>query len=126
MAARKGKKKPEPEPVVETRTTFSRRTSDASSLPNSWRAAIEAAVRLGVPAVIALGLVWLLGMSLQTKMERTADSVAALDKRMGELVAHLNADSAQSWRLIAISQRICINTSKSDQDRISCVTEGPK
>ena len=92
------------------------------SLPSSWRAGIEAAVKLGVPAVIAMGVVWWMGMMLTARIDRIVERLDQHDKSTAELVSHLNSDAQQAWRLVAISQRICINTSKTDQDRMSCVT----
>jgi hypothetical protein len=88
---------------------------------NYFQAGLTILAKYGVSAVIALGVVYWMAVTQSSRLDRIADDLNAHKMSTAELVKHLEADTRQTDQLIAISSRICINTAKTDQDRLNCV-----
>jgi hypothetical protein len=98
---------PKPKPSTQ-------RADPVGVLPAPWNAALAATVKLGVPAVIALGLVWLIAWRQDTKVDQIQASLSALISLQQRTLATLG-------QINASSQRSCLLIAKTDQDRIACV-----
>lgn len=95
-----------------------------AGLPKSWQAGLILIAKYGPMSIIALGLVYWFTVKQDAKLDRIADDMSAHRQTTAELVTHLQEEAQQSWQLVAISQRICLNTAKSDADRLNCVVTG--
>lgn len=74
---------------------------------------VQAVAFVGAPTAIACFMVWWLTNSV----------TARLDVIETQAKAHTAAEAIgteQSWQLIGILQRVCLNTSKTADDRLAC------
>lgn len=83
---------------------------------------VKAAVWVGVPSVAFGYLLWVFVQDVQGGMKSMREAMDAQQKAMAGLVSHLQTESDQAWVQLGALQRICLNTSKTEQDRINCVT----
>jgi len=69
---------------------------------------------LGVPSLIALGLVWFVSTQVATQISDTM-RIVGVNQR---LLSQLSADRQLDRRLL---RRICVNTSTTDSQREACL-----
>lgn len=72
---------------------------------------IRAIVWVGVPTALAGWLLW----QQDTTMKKFSADIAAL-------VQHMNTDTDQAWVQLGVMQRICLNTARTAEDRVACVS----
>jgi len=94
-------------------------------------AALSALVKIGVPAVIALGLVWFLAYRVQTWQDRadtmmqshqtTTGALLESTRQIGETVKAIEGEhSSASQRLELLLRQVCINGARTEQQRGNC------
>lgn len=107
------------EPIV-----IHRRRKDDQDLPtlisNSTLAAI---VKIGVPSVIALYLVYMITNGLSAEIRDIKDEFIKHSTQSTDLIRNNEALRIQVDRQVYILQRICINSAKSDSQREDCVAK---
>ncbi len=85
--------------------------SPLANLPAVWRFVAW----VGIPGAIAGFMVYWATTSLDAKLTEIAAGQARLIKQLDE-----QAD--QNWMTVQVSSRICLNTARTDEDRMNCVT----
>ena|SRR3990167_8479132 len=78
--------------------------------------------RVGVPSAIALGMFWWLTSDLSTRLGAIEAALMTHKIDTASIAAHMTQESEQSWVIVGTLSRICINTAKTDADRLSCVS----
>ena len=90
---------------------------------NPW---VRAVAVVGAPtaglAVLIYGLFIYLPQ-IATELKTVGADAAVMHE---SYKAHLTDEARQSERLLAVIQRVCLNTSRTDEDRLACVAVGPK
>jgi hypothetical protein len=79
-------------------------------------------VWVGVPTAAAAYLLWFVVGGLTTKLDHQAATFDQHQKDMAALIGHLQVETEQSWVMAGTLSRICLNTAKTDADRMACVT----
>ena len=79
---------------------------------------VRAVAYIGVPSAIAVFLVYFL-TNLFTTMTTRLEAIQSHTEALGQ---YLKTETEQSWVTLSALQRICLNTSKTDSDRLSCVS----
>lgn len=110
-----------------------RRVSDAATgarkrTPMSTRPwYFDAAAKFGLPAVAAGFLLWFLTFVVDKKLDAIAkaqvtqqDLQVQTSEKLTSVVSLLSQQLDQAWIQVGIIQRTCLNTSKTDADRIAC------
>lgn len=98
---------------------------DAVSTPMSdqpWY--VRAIAIIGVPSAIAVFLVYFLTnlfTAITTRLEAIEGAQRSSTQVSQTLLRHLEQDTEQMWQLVSINQRTCLNTAKTDGDRMACV-----
>lgn len=86
----------------------------------AWAKAVAA---VGIPGVIALALVWMIGKEIPNII-RMGQTNHALMQQIREAQAEgarmLREQNAQSEALYRLQQRICANTAKNDAEQRAC------
>lgn len=93
----------------------------------------EAAMKFGLPAVAAGFLLWFLVVKVDAKLDGLSQQQAVHQEQMAvklsEVVSALNKQISrqdemlnQAWIQIGVTSRTCLNTSKTDADRIACAS----
>lgn len=82
---------------------------------------LNVAVKFGAPTVLAGYLVWVFVSDVVGSQKHIIAAMEQHQKDMAGLVQHLQEDTSRGWALVSVSQRICLNTAKNDQDRMQCV-----
>lgn len=72
---------------------------------------------VGVPSAIACFFVWWMTSSVTVRL-------TAIETFLAKHQQDSATDIQQTWQLIAINERVCLNTSKTNEDRVACVTMG--
>lgn len=86
-----------------------------SSLSSSWRAVAW----VGAPVAAMFFLMWFITSTVTARLD-------ALEVNSRLAAAAMKTIEDQQWQVVSVLSRICINTSKTDQDRIACVTLSKK
>ncbi len=107
---------------------------------------VKTIVWVGVPTAAMGFLLWFVVMNQGNKLddivsghsemsraqvamtERVAALVIELQKQREDTSAAERARAQSSWAQLSVQQRICLNTSKTDADRIACasLTQSPQ
>jgi len=99
------------------------KNGNSSSAPLSdqpwW---VRSLVWVGAPTAASAYLLYFVLGQITDGQKQMLATMQAHQTDMASLVRHLEQDSEQQWVLIGISQRTCINTSKTDADRLACVS----
>jgi len=90
-------------------------------LPTSWAAAFTVAAKYGIWALVGLALMYVIVIRQAAQFDRMTEDIRTLQSSITSLVGHFQDDRDQMWALIAVNQRTCLNTAKTDQDRLNCV-----
>lgn len=80
------------------------------------------AAYVGVPSVIAIFLVWNLTSNVNARLDGQQAELKAMSLALSAVAKHMDSDGVQMWMLVAAAQRTCLNTSKTDLDRIACIS----
>ncbi len=70
---------------------------------------------IGLPAALCIFLIWVVTGDLKAQVRQQTVDIAQIKSYMAQ-----QADVA--WQLVGINSRVCLNTSKTDADRIACVS----
>ena len=70
---------------------------------------------VGLPSALCVFLVWSIVGDIKVQAKQQTADIAAIKNYMAQ-----QADVA--WQLVGINSRVCLNTSKTDSDRIACVS----
>lgn len=81
-----------------------RRTSDEASPLAGFPLWLRGVVWVGLPTAACIAFMYV----FFTRFEAIA--------------VHLQQEAEQSWQIVSIVQRICLNTAKTDDDKMACVT----
>lgn len=65
----------------------------------------------GLPTLLLVALGWWVTTKFDAHMQQTA-----------ELIEHLNQEADRGWFMLGAVQQTCINTAKSDADRLACIS----
>lgn len=84
----------------------------------SWA---RVAAWVGFPVAAAAFLLWFIVSIQSAQLGRIEASLQEQSKANASVASHLAAETEQSWTLVGLMQRICINTAKNDADRMACV-----
>jgi hypothetical protein len=85
---------------------------------------VRAIAFIGVPSAIAVFLVYFLTnlfTAITTRLEAIEVAQRSAVQVSSTLLKHLEQDTESMWQLVSINQRTCLNTAKSDADRMACV-----
>jgi len=107
------------------RTAWQAANSPLSSQP--WW--VQGLALVGAPVAGLAYVIWMFFGNFNAKLD-------SVDKRLGAhemsatatgaaFIKHLDDDVQQRWLLISTMQRICLNTSKTDSDRLNCALSSP-
>lgn len=83
---------------------------------------IKAIVWVGAPTAAAGYLLWFVLATVAGHLDAMATTLEKHQQDMTALVAHLQQDTQQTWVQLGVMQRICLNTSRTDADRLACVS----
>lgn len=102
---------------------LTRRDDEGDGLDTSpwW---VKAVVRIGVPSAIACVLVWFLMNSVTSSLAAIRADVQAQKVTMETTAASLTRQESANGELLSYMRMICVNTSKNDSDRSSCLKAG--
>jgi len=94
---------------------MSRRKSSVPPAPNAWLGWLAWAwQKLGAITVVAGALWYTLHYDLGAATLATT--------QLTEQVKALVSGSEATWQLVGVTQRVCLNTARTDEDRIACVS----
>jgi methyl-accepting chemotaxis protein len=85
-----------------------------------WAKAVAA---VGIPGVIALALVWMIGKEIPNIIrmgQRNHDIMVEIKQGQDEGQRMLREQNANGEALYRMMQRICANTAKNDSDQRAC------
>ncbi len=77
---------------------------------------------VGAPTGIAAYLLYFFVRGLSAQLDHISSSMDRHVQDMSVLVQHLQNDNDQAWVSLGVMQRICLNTAKTGDDRIACVS----
>lgn len=83
---------------------------------------VKTFVWVGVPTAAFSVLLWFVLGTVSVELKNIETALASHQSDMQKLLVHLEDESEQRWVQIGVTQRICINTSKTDADRLACVS----
>lgn len=78
---------------------------------------LQASYRLGVPAVLALGLVYFLAQHVDDEMHALTES---LDRHVDQMQSDRAAAQLSEARMQHLFRQICLNTAETDAQRAGC------
>lgn len=77
---------------------------------------------VGFPGVAAGYLIYVLTSSQAQRIQHIEDALRDHEKTSAAVLVQLKAQTDQTWVQIAVINRICLNTAKTDADKMACVT----
>lgn len=94
---------------------------------------VNVVVKVGVPTAAFCYLLWVFTSSFATKLDAMITVQQTHQVEMANLVTQLRVTNdtqveagrtreQQAWAQLSVLQRICLNTAKTDADRIACAT----
>lgn len=83
---------------------------------------IKAIVWVGAPTAAAGYLLWFVLTTVTGHLDAMAATLEKHQQDMSALVVRLQEGQQQSWIMVGTMSRICLNTSKTDADRLACVS----
>jgi uncharacterized membrane-anchored protein YhcB (DUF1043 family) len=92
-------------------------------MPKTWGQVMEAAVRFGPVTIILAGLLYWMTTSLDARLDSQSQRLDQHVATTHELVEQIKESNQMNWQLLGVAQRICLNTAKTDSDRLSCVVK---
>lgn len=92
---------------------------------------VDVGIKFGIPTVAAGYLMWFLTSVVSAKidksleMQQTHQDVVVKQQEvittlLSQLIAQNRQALDQQWTQLGVQQRTCLNTSKTDADRIAC------
>lgn len=70
---------------------------------------------IGLPSALCIFLIWIVTGDLKAQVrQQTADITV--------IKLYMSQQAEVAWQLVGINARVCLNTSKTDADRIACVS----
>lgn len=90
-------------------------------MPTDWGKLGDFAVKVGVPGVIALYVVYILANGLSTDIKAMKSSLDDHQKTAFEMTRQYEQVRIQSDRQLYVMQRICINSAKTPAERETCL-----
>lgn len=85
---------------------------------------VKTVVWVGVPTAAFGILLWFVLRIISTQMDTVIATQSKQEKSLAELTGHLEQETEQSWVIQGTLSRICINTARTDADRLACVSVG--
>jgi len=85
---------------------------------NGGPAWLKAAVQLGVPSLIALGLVYWITQTVTPKIEAQVVDTQAVKSMV---TAHVDANGRTNAEMLFYLRSLCVNLARSAEDRARCV-----
>ncbi len=75
---------------------------------------------IGLPSFLCLFLVWIITGDIKAQAKQQSEDIAAIKTILVQQAAADQQRIQQTWQSIGIFSRICINTSRTQEDRIAC------
>jgi hypothetical protein len=75
---------------------------------------VRAGAYVGVPTLILGAVMWWVDRKFDAHVVDTA-----------VLVRHLEEETQRGWQTISILQRVCLNTARTEDDKMACIAIGP-
>ncbi len=75
---------------------------------------------IGLPAFLCLFLVWFVTSDIKAQAKQQSTDIAEIKTILIRQAAAEQERTQQTWQSIGIFSRICINTSRTQEDRIAC------
>lgn len=82
---------------------------------------VKTIVWVGVPTAAMGYLLYFVIGSLSARLDHISSSMDRHQGDMASLIQHLQEDTSRGWALVSVSQRICLNTAKTEPDKLQCV-----
>jgi len=82
--------------------------------------------KFGLPTVALAVVLWLVLVEMRGDVKGLKVGMSEQAAAMADLVKHLDTERDQSWIVLGVMQRICLNTAKNDADRVACVSATPR
>jgi len=92
-------------------------------MPTDWSKIGDFAVKVGVPSVIAIYLVWILTQGLSQDMAAMKASFDQHSSQAAMMMQQYEQVRIQSDRQLYVMQRICINSANTPQERQECLAK---
>jgi hypothetical protein len=90
---------------------------------------VQAIALVGAPVAGLAWIIWMFFGNFNVKLDsidhRLSSHEMAATATSSAFTKHLDDDVTQRWLLISTLQRICLNTSKTDNDRLACALSNP-
>ena len=90
---------------------------------------VQAIALVGAPVAGLAYVIWMFFGNYSAKLDsidhRLSSHESASSATSTAFIKHLDDDVQQRWLLISTMQRICLNTSKTDNDRLNCALSSP-
>lgn len=83
---------------------------------------VKTLVWVGVPTIAFGYLLYFVLGDMSGGMKEMRAALARQQQDMAGLIQHLQNDTDQGWVMQSTLARICINTARTDADRIACVS----
>jgi len=83
---------------------------------------VRSVVWVGVPTAAMAYLMWFVLGNFAGQMSHLSSSYDQHQQDTASLIQHLQQETEQAWAQLAVMQRICLNTAKTDADRLACVS----
>jgi hypothetical protein len=99
-----------------------RRSVDTSAVLADQPWYVRTVVYVGLPTVVAGYLLYFVVGQLSQRLDSLSSTLTTHQTDMRGLMTHLEQEAEQSWAMVGSLSRICLNTSKTDADRLSCVS----
>ncbi len=104
--------------MAKKRSTVSVRSQAPLANQPWW---VSAIVWVGTPtAALAFVLWWLFG-TFTADLTALKQTAAQNEKSLTALVEHLRQETELSWAQLSAMQRTCLNTSKTESDKMECI-----
>lgn len=84
-----------------------------------WLKAVD---KYGVTAVAFGFMLYFFLYKFDSKLDSIDASLQAHQTASMKIVEHLTEETNQAWATLAVMQRICLNTARSQDDRVSCAS----
>lgn len=77
---------------------------------------------IGLPAALCIFLVWFVTSDIKAQAKQQSTDIAEIKSILIQQAAADQQRIQQTWQSIGIFSRICINTSRTQEDRIACTS----
>lgn len=77
---------------------------------------------IGLPAALCIFLVWFVTSDIKAQAKQQSQDIAQIKVILVQQAASDRQAIEQQWQFIGIASRICLNTSRTADDRMACVS----